>query len=558
MPPGPKVTTNYATNQFYNFSRYEGGRNPDMIGKTDNPRFLWPSPTNTNANTRTTFPLQRGYMRMITEGYADAALGSKLKHKRFHFQFNPDVLVRSVTARNDVQFWMNQDPGQLVSPIPGDANFAFEFILNREAEMASGTVASGTTQASPGLVKNKAGHPSLQGNTGTGVPGWRPQTAGHPSLQGSTATGLPGWQQTSVISKANQVPNQIGVLADLLVFDSIIGQGINADLIASITKQYQANVIAAQVAANAAPPVDGEDKVVPTEQLGVLSKTLQLSTNNSAFLISQPVRIVFSSLYMVEGFITSSTVTFNKFNLAMVPTQCTVSINMQAMYIGFAARDTFLTTTLRDANANNEDLANTTDAEALAIGVITPFKQLIVRLGTLKNDAIKPSNFLNKNKDPIELRWAVKRTDECKEAMDRGWITGFTAALTLKFYYLGHDSGTGAGYYNTNKKEVILEQTVNAVYGHFDTGSRLNPRNWDDKSSQADFGFTWKLARAVPDASKAWDDRNGARYRIEANVEITIESSFTSSVSKQEWKIDMERKFHQELNTFNFTQSIQP
>lgn len=542
----------YATQQFYNFSQYESGLAPGALGEQDNPRFLWPSSSNTNAHLSAEKPtkLQRGYIRMVAEAYGTDAVARKLAAKRFHFQFNPDVLVRSVTARNDVQFWMNQDPGQLVSPIPGDANFAFEFILNREAEMASGTVAGGTTQTSPGLVRNRAGHPSLQGQ---GNP-----TAGHPSLRGNTATGVTGWQQSSPVDKANQVPNQIGVLADLLVFDSIIGQGINADLIASITKQYQANVAAAQTAANSTPPVDGEDKVIPTEQLGVLNKTLQLSTNNSAFLISQPVRIVFSSLYMVEGFITSSTVTFNKFNLAMVPTQCTVSINMQAMYIGFAARDTFLTTTLRDANANNEDIADSTDAEAVAIGVIKPFTYLGYPLGSLKHDAIKPSNFLNKSKDPIELRWAVQRTDECKEAMDKGWITGFTAELTLKFYYDSHDSGTGAGYYNTHKDEVIFEQTVSAEYTHFDTGSRWNPRNYDDKAGKADNGFTWKLARAVPDASKAWDDRTGAKYKIDATVVITIQSSFTSAQSKQQWKMNLKRKFNEESNTVNFTESMQP
>jgi hypothetical protein len=45
---------------------------------------------------------------------------------------------------------------------------------------------------------------------------------------------------------------------------------------------------------------------------------------------------------MVEGFITSTNVTFDKFNPAMVPVQCRIAVSMQAMYIGFAAKKTFL------------------------------------------------------------------------------------------------------------------------------------------------------------------------------------------------------------------------
>ena len=343
MPPGPKVTKNYATNQFYNFSKYEDGRAPNQYGNTDNPRFLWPTPTNTNANTNTTFTLQRGYMRMITEGYADAALGSKLKHKRFHFQFNPDVLVRSVTARNDVQFWMNQDPGQLVSPIPGDANFAFEFILNREAEMATGRTRGGFESTAP-------------------------QGKGNTPVDPTTDPALP---------LASRTPDVIGVLADLQVFDSIIGQGINSDLFDSITSQYNKNVAASAAAtseANGDKTEDDEDFVTPVEaDLDALTKTLKLSLGNSAFLISQPVRILFSSLFMVEGFISSTTVTFNKFNLAMVPTQCTVSVNMQAMYLGFAEKDTFLTSVLRDALTAADEEETEDEAGQLLLKEIKPF-----------------------------------------------------------------------------------------------------------------------------------------------------------------------------------------
>jgi hypothetical protein len=51
---------------------------------------------------------------------------------------------------------------------------------------------------------------------------------------------------------------------------------------------------------------------------------------------------MFSSLFMVEGIATSVEVNFTKFSQTMVPTQCTVSISMYALYIGFARKNTFI------------------------------------------------------------------------------------------------------------------------------------------------------------------------------------------------------------------------
>lgn len=353
----------YATEQFYNFNSYESGIGPKeagYFGANDNAKFMWPADSRTNAHTGITTKVQRGYMRMITEAYGSDSATRALAKRRFHFQFNPDVLVRSVTARNDVQFWMNQDPGQLVSPIPGDANFAFEFILNREAEVASGRDANGSTAD---RVTNRR---DASGWSGFGA-------TSSSSSNRTDSSGRSGFGATSAPITSPTRPYDIGVLADLIVFDAIIGQGLNADLLNAIINKYNANVKtfeATQTGASAGKTLDGQDiaSVVGTE--AIAKKTLNSAVGNSAFLISQPIRIVFSSLYMVEGFITSSTVTFNKFNPAMVPTQCTVSVNMQAMYIGFAAKDTFLTTTLRDANAAYVETVDQADAEVTALNTL--------------------------------------------------------------------------------------------------------------------------------------------------------------------------------------------
>ena len=556
MPPGPRPvpaasprsnSNLLATQQFYNFSNYEGktDRKPDVYGSSDNARFLWPKPINNNAIVGSTYPLQRGYMRMITEGYGDQALGSKLKHKRFHFQFNPDVLVRSVTARNDVQFWMNQDPGQLVSPIPGDANFAFEFILNREQEMATGRLQGGRSVDVPEAIVT--------------LPAPLPKGRGGPPPGITTApAALPVFDSTVPLD--SRTPNMIGVLADLLVFDSIIGQGINADLFDTLTKQYLANFTAAEKAANDAnngKSPDDEDFVAPPVQNdAALDKTLRLSLGNSAFLISQPVRILFSSLFMVEGFISATTVTFNKFNQAMVPTQCTVSVNMQAMYIGFAEKDTFLTTTLRDASLAAANEAVVDDPDQILMQGITPFIDFGgMKLGPLKNDEVGPDRFIpsSTSKDFANLQWATTRTKECESAMDDGHISGFTAHLTMYIYYHSHPYGDDPdNYYATHKDEVVYVVTDSAPWKEFDTGSRWNPTRTREKLGLADWGFSWDITRATPQISKAWDDRDDARYRVQIAISIDIESSFTAVTSDQWWVMDEVRPYNSDYNTASF------
>ena len=79
---------------------------------------------------------------------------------------------------------------------------------------------------------------------------------------------------------------------------------------------------------------------------------------NSAFLSPMPIRIVFSSLFMVEGFVTSSAVAFQKFSKTMVPTVCTVTLNVQAMYFGFARKKSFLSDAILDGKVNSNSDAN--------------------------------------------------------------------------------------------------------------------------------------------------------------------------------------------------------
>lgn len=341
----------YGKNQFYNINRAEGnifGNDFNDRGAVDNPPFLWPSDTLRNAIAGRTTRVQRGYMRLVSEVLGDPKKDASLLalgKRRFHFQFNPDTLTRSVTARNDVHMWMNQDPAQFTQPIPGDANFAFEIVLNREAEMASGRYKTGQGLSTERKSAAFLGDFGTSGSTSQELQAIFLERNGDQRGSGYD----PSWV------------TDIGVLADLFVFDNIIGQGVNRELIEKMLGRSEYFYTRAQEEAakkkNEEKNTDEEDKPQDTGRFDSdqARKYLSNAIGNSAFLISQPVRVVFSSSFMVEGFITSTNVVFNKFNPAMIPTQCTISVQMQAMYIGFAREKTFLTYAYTEAE---EDIAN--------------------------------------------------------------------------------------------------------------------------------------------------------------------------------------------------------
>jgi len=71
---------------------------------------------------------------------------------------------------------------------------------------------------------------------------------------------------------------------------------------------------------------------------------------------------VFSSLFMVEGFVTSSSVQFIKFTSNYVPTICKVTLNIRALYVGFAREKAYLSNSLETAVASAAEARKTDDA----------------------------------------------------------------------------------------------------------------------------------------------------------------------------------------------------
>ncbi len=263
--------------------------------------------------------VQRGYMRLLgqvlqanlgkvedTPEGDDATRALKELGAKLDFQFNPNQLSRAVTARTDTQLWINQSPSELLTPGLGDMSFQWQMLFNREEEVQRYYNAYGRW--------DKAGYHAEGANS--------------PTLDALLED-----------PAEPMVAERIGVLADIMVMDQITGQRLTAEAIKFSEKW-----------ALVRPDEDGN--VSPEEPISEDRQKSLLSANltNAAFLIPNPIRVVFSENFMVDGYVNTVAVNIQKFSPDMVPTVCTVDISMHALYQGFARRSTVFTTL-----ANMED-----------------------------------------------------------------------------------------------------------------------------------------------------------------------------------------------------------
>ena len=318
----------------------------------DNPPFIWPGVTTHDLGTldKKYKPL-RGYIRRLTEFYKNMGLdASSISNRKCSFQFQPETVVRNVSGNSyDTQYFFNQDPGQLTIPIPGQSTFSIKLLFNREAEVAGGKYLTGNGNLRSGFGTRPS--PTIDDNKD--------------SLYGTQAFN-PSWV------------TKIGVLVDIMVLDAVIGQGINNETVNIIKKIAEDAAKAAKAEADkegAAVPgatltdrqLDAQDKR-EFDQAAVDFWTGKSGDNpnlgNQAFLVPTPVRIVLSNNMMVEGFVLQSAVNFHKFSKDFIPTQATVELSVQALYIGFAKKTTMLTQDLpTDENENGPDERTRTSDE---------------------------------------------------------------------------------------------------------------------------------------------------------------------------------------------------
>lgn len=493
----------YSNDQFYNWKSYES-ISPTSRTSRDNPEFLWPSNdrklTNVSVNRDgtggpRTQRVQRGYMRMLSEALGRTSTNPAIRNlgsHRLFFQFNPDTITRSVAARNDIQYWMNMDPIQLTQPIPGDQNFAFELMFNREAEVASGTVKNINNFLSAG-------------------------DAGRRFLE-SALTPM-------------QNPSQVGVLADLYQFDRIIGQGISRDVIETYIKNAQLirdKEIEKQKKTNDEEDTEEELQPLSDEDRRLITQNISINVGNSAFLVANPIRIVFSSLFMVEGYVTQTQVVFNKFNQDMVPTQCVVNLSMQALYIGAAKKDTFLTLNGPKMDDISEEQAEKTEEEKKQQVFIKDFADKgfknVNRISSYPS--VQGAYDLLDTGGARKLYFSVQPSDDLKNVIKQSQVQTLTANAKWTVKYV---TNTGTKPANTHDYGKTWEATSSV---------ELNLNKIDDV-------YTLSFDRPTMELGKLVDTSDTSQYSMDVVISFTylaLNGTSYESIQKIKWSTTVRYK----------------
>lgn len=312
----------YNNDQFYGLWRSEGqdGRpNWYQTSKPDNPPFIYPSRsvrTQDSDGKMSNKTMQRGYIRTLLS----SAQGQQLHIRKCGFQFNPDVLHTNVTMASDTLNAMQLDLSNLAVPMLGNSNFGFDLFFDRSMEL------------------NNAGN----------------------------GKGLDGNTSGNLFTASD--PGEIGVFRDIGELCAIIGAGISPETL-KFADASQRRIAGAQSAADTI-----TDQAVKKTQYdkalqGISTIVSSANYGNSAFLIPNPVRVVFSSLFMVEGYVSNIDIQYVKFTTNMVPMMAKVTISMSAVYIGYAKAKTFTTMALEDAEHAYQDEQNALQAAQNALAL---------------------------------------------------------------------------------------------------------------------------------------------------------------------------------------------
>ena len=302
----------YRDDAFFKLPGSESGisaSNPSFLYPPNRLRFLDTQASIDNKSEG--YELKRGYIRGLK--LPSVAEDVNFTSKKCNFQFNPSRILQSVSMKQDMYLPILQDPAQFTQPVGSMINFNFDLLFDRSEEVYRGVVTSSG------------------GNRGV----YRPDT-------------------DLFSPEPSEDVYNIGVLADLQVLYSVIGQGFSKDLIDYQKARLQEGA-KTQFIRDRATTSSTEEEIQALDDSfidllnneNVLNNlntfTNDVNAGNAAFLIPFPVRVIFSSLFMVDGFVTGTTVDFLKFNTNMVPLQVKVNVNMQAVYIGFAKEKTLIT-----------------------------------------------------------------------------------------------------------------------------------------------------------------------------------------------------------------------
>ena len=434
-------------------------------GMIQNPQFIYPGGTNdmyyvnrSDPNnplqvTRTNYPVKRGYVRRLLEFYSNKSNGtatdasSLLRNMKCNFQFNPELITRNIQSDTSMQLFFNQEPNQLTQPVPGKATFAFDLLFNREAEMNSGKY--------------------LAGNVLT--PGRKTK------LKASTRNGA------GEIDKNYYVDNpydpswvtEIGVLADIMILDDLLGVGLAKDVSDAIFKTNNLKTTALKT--TSVDPLKPEE---PAKEKTVYDqdriKSFSANLGNKAFLVPQPIRVVFSDWMMIEGFVTGTQVDFNKFTNGYIPTICRVSVQMQALYIGFTQQKTFLT------DMPKADPDNGTTNDLPEIDPTTPDGKAQLQTQDAMKNYIKSAEWNSGKSGDISVSTFLATT-EAKKNINFHVITTKDGAT---FYDGVGKSSTGV----LTGLTFTFSGTIK-IWWHSSVVNNVNPRNFEGGVATSPYGI---------------------------------------------------------------------
>jgi hypothetical protein len=133
-----------------------------------------------------------------------------------------------------------------------------------------------------------------------------------------------------------------------MVLDAVVGQGFNQEMLNMVKQTLIAR--AANPPAPDPSTADDQDKekteAETTPTWNWSEQSLNPNLGNTAFITPVPVRVMFSKWMIIEGFVTSTLINFHKFTKNYIPSQASVEVSMQALYIGFDKKQTMLTATI--------------------------------------------------------------------------------------------------------------------------------------------------------------------------------------------------------------------
>lgn len=513
----------YRDDGFFNINWSQDARNASSTngGKT-NPPFIFPDKSirfldaqaelqkkfNAGRDTlsRGDYKIHRGYIRNLEQPQF-----GNVPISRCNFQFNPQEIRQSVAMREDIYLPLLQTPDQLAQPVGAAVNFTFDLMFDRSHELSKGGKAGNITADQAERGRNP--------ESGADIYDIDPE----------------------------KDPYDIGVLADLRILYSVIGQGFSKEMLEFQKKSFLKNAEFIndkknEDTTNNPSSTDGADtstgsstaSTTDSSSLGqiddvALSDILEANYGNWGLLMPNPIRVMFSSLFMLDGFITGTNVDFLKFSTKMVPLMCRVTMSMSAMYIGFARQDTFLTRTFKSAALVIQQKQAADEAEKAEIlkALGNTGGQFAFGSAWDINDNYKQWDNVIHNRSNALPVWALVVNDEAARNPQNG--------LNERAFYLGFPKVTPieGGY---DRKET--DGTVTRVGNDKDDILKLY-----ENGSSFTIGYDWSVtlygginSSSALTLQQATDKIKNKTYASDSNLrKVGSYSGSESASSKDEW-----------------------